>query len=72
MYVPRYESNKHIVQSVIFRESLELQVCNLSQIYSYLIAIKLPTHNIQLAEFTAILDSLVDQLTFGSSVVVIS
>ena len=50
------EIRNSIIQSVISREGLKLHAYNSLQIYSYLIAIRLPTAQSTLADFPAILD----------------
>ena len=52
---PVTHKDKHLkicnssIQSVIYQEDLELQPCNLTQLYSYLIVVRIyPLHNAQL------------------------
>ena len=57
MHEDKYlEIRNSIIQSVISQEGLKLHAYNSLQIYSYLIAIRLPTTQSQLADFPAILD----------------
>ena len=52
---PVTHKDKHLeignssIQSVIYQEELELQPCNLTELYSYFIAVRIyPVHNAQL------------------------